>query len=532
MLAGGGRTAARLGDMGLRKKIRRGMKKILRIVLILSLFLVGSQSLSFSDESKYQPLVSGMKEYKDGNYKKALEDFLKAEKLFPKDADIPFYIGLTHLQLKETKEAARYFKKTVRLNSSYSDARFQLGMVLIQERRFEDAIPYLQKVFQQSPERENLGYFLGYCYFNLGYWQKALSYFEKNKTQDKSIEELNLYYSGLAKTYSGKTKEAGEIYKKVIEIDPASPLASPSQQLLTLKPSKPKEKRLNFQLTTRFQYDDNLILVPTTDVYNLGSQKRKTTIELSYLKGEYALSRTYHSQFSASYGLYQTIANSLPHNDVQDHIVSLDWLYSDRKTSFPNETFRLTYSYDYLLSDWKSFLYRNTIRPILFVQETPKNLTLFQYTFQNKNFYENPLYDEDRRNANNDEVGLVHFLRFNQGKHFLKAGYFYDKEFAEGSNWDYQGNKGLAGLQYTLPKDIRFNFDFEYKNYHYDNSNIFFDVYRKDISRNFTWSLSKDIGRDKNTTVSLEYTRTITSSNIPLYAYDKDLVSVGMDWRW
>jgi len=510
------------------------MKNILRVVLILLLFLAGASSVSFSQETSdsYQSLTSGMKEYKDGNYAKALEDFVKAEKLFPNDADIPFYIGLTHLQLKQPKEAVQYFKKTVKLNPSYSDAHFQLGMVLIQEKNFEEAIFYLQKVFKQWPEKENLGYFLGYAYFQSGNCQRALIYFEKNKTEDKSIRQLNLYYSGLCKTFLGSAKEAKDFYKQVIEIDPASPLASPSQQLLTSKPVVPKGKRLNFQLTTRFQYDDNLVLIPSTDVYNLRSQKRKTTIELFYLKGEYALLRTYHSQLAASYGLYQTIGNSLRQNDVQDHIASVDWLYSDRKTTFPNETFRLTYSYDYLLSDYKSFLYRHTLRPILIVQETPKNLTLFQYTYQNKNFHENPLYDEDRRDANNHEVGLVHFLRFNQGKHFLKAGYFYDKEFTEGSNWEYQGNKGLAGLQYTLPKDIRFNFDFEYKNYHYDNSNIFFNMYRRDIYRNFTWGLSKDIGKDKNTTISLEYSRTINSSNIALYAYDKDLVSVGVDWRW
>jgi hypothetical protein len=219
-------------------------------------------------------------------------------------------------------------------------------------------------------------------------------------------------------------------------------------------------------------------------------------------------------------------------NDVQDHIVSLDWLYSDRKETFPNKGLRLTYSYDYLLSDYKSFLYRHTLRPILIISETPKNLTLFQYTYQNKNFYENPLFDEDKRDADNHEAGFVHFLRFCQGKHFIKAGYFYDKEIARGDNWTYQGNKGLAGFQYTLPKDIRFNFDFDYKNYHYDKINLYFDIHRKDIARNFTWGLSKDIGKNKDKTVSLEYSRTITSSNIALYAYEKNLVSVGVSWRW
>lgn len=510
------------------------MIKRIFVIIFIVLFLAGTSSLSFSQETprSYQSLASGMKEYKDGDYKKALENFLKAEKLFPKDTDIPFYIGLTYLQLNQKPEATNYFKKTLKLNPDYIDARFQLGMVSIEEKNFEKAISHLEKVFSQQPEKESLGYFLGYAYFQLGSYKKALFCFERNKTEDKSIKQLNLYYSGLCKTYLGKTKEAEDFYKKVIEIDPASPLASPSQQLLTLKPVVQKEKRLNLEVVTQFQYDDNFILIPTTDVYSLKNKKKDTTIELFYLRGEYALLKTYHSQLAASYGFYQTIANSLPHNDVQDHIVSLDWLYSDRKITFPNETFRLTYSYDYLLSDYKSFLYRNTVRPIFIIQETPKNLTLVQYTYQNKNFEGKPLFEEDNRDANNHEVGLVHFLRFCEGKHFAKAGYFYDKEFAKGNNWDYQGNKWLAGLQYTLPKDVRVNFDFEYKNYHYDHANIYFDMYRRDIYRNFAWGLSKDIGRNKNATISLQYSRTVMSSNISLYAYEKDLISAGIDCKW
>ena len=254
------------------------MERGFRFSLVL-LFLLGILYPSFSQGSKYQFLISGMKEYKEGNYEKALEDFSKAEKLFPDDADIPFYIGLTYLQLDKKEKAIEYFKKTLKINSNYLDAHFQLGMIFIQEKNYKDAISHLERVFRQQPEKENLGYFLGYAYFNLGNYKKALYYFEKNKTSDKSIEQLNLYYSGLSKTYLGKTKEAQEFYKRVIEIDPSSPLAQPSKQLLAIRPVISKEKRLNFELTVRLQYDDNLILVPTTNVYNLRDRKRKTIIE-------------------------------------------------------------------------------------------------------------------------------------------------------------------------------------------------------------------------------------------------------------
>ena len=92
------------------------MKKILRVVLIILLFLIGIRSLSFSQETEYRPLISGMEEYKAGNYQKALENFFKAEKIFPDDADVPFYLGLTYLQLNQKEKAIEYFQKTVKIN--------------------------------------------------------------------------------------------------------------------------------------------------------------------------------------------------------------------------------------------------------------------------------------------------------------------------------------------------------------------------------------------------------------------------------
>ena len=506
------------------------MKKALGISLMF-LFLLRVLPFSFSQaqETAYQSLISGMENYRDGNYQKALKDFFEAEKLFPQDPDIPFYIGLTYLELNQREKAIAYFQKALKLNPRYLDARFQLGMGLIQEGKFKQALSHLRKVFKQQPDKENLGYFLGYSYFNLGNFRKALHYFERNRTQDREIEQLNLYYSGLAKTYLGRVEEAEELYQRVIEIAPLSPLAQPSKQLLAIRPIVPEEKRLSFELTTRFQYDDNLILVPTTNVYRLRERDRETFIKLLYLRGEYSFLRTPYSQFLASYGFYQTICFALRDNDVQNHILSLDWLYSDRKETFPHKSFRFTYSYDHLLLDYNSFLYRHTLRPILII-ETPRNVTLLQYTFQDKTFKEKPLFREDRRDAQNHEIGFVHFLRFSEGRHFLKAGYFYDREFAQGDNWDYQGNRGIIGFQYTLPKDIRLNLDYNYKNVGYEDENIFFDKHRKDIARDLTLGLSKDIGENK--TISLEYTRTINSSNIALYDYEKNLVSVGMDWRW
>ncbi len=283
------------------------------------------------------------------------------------------------------------------------------------------------------------------------------------------------------------------------------------------------------EFTAKLQYDDNVILVPTTNVFNLRDKNRKSMIELFYLRGEYALLRKPDHDLSASYALYQTITNSMRDMDVQDHIVSLDFSKRGNIRSMPYDL-RMNYSYDYLFSDYHYFLQRHTIRPTFVLLENQANMSVIQYALQVKEFKEKPVFTEDNRDAVNHEVGFIHYLRFNDAKHYIRAGYFYDKEFAKGENWDYFGNKFLAGFQYTLPKDIRFNLDYEYKQYRYENTNIFFDERRRDIERAVSTVLTKDIG--KNWVVSLEYLHRRNSSDIALYDYKKNLYSVGLSKRW
>ncbi len=290
------------------------------IALIVCIFI---QSIVFAQDAQYQPLISAMEHYKDGKYKEALEDFQKAVGIFPDDPDIAFYIGLTYLQLNESEKAVEFFKKTLERDPEYTDAHFQLGVVLIQQKTYQDSIAHLEKVYKKEPEREDLGYFLGFAYYQLGQYQKSLQYLEKAKTKDKTIESLALYYTGLARQQLGQTTEAKTAYKQLIISDPTSPLAEPSQRLITaIELEVPKRFRVDF--TTKVQYDDNIILVPTTNVFNLRDREKKSIIELFYLRGEYALIRKTDFDLSASYAIYQTITNSMRDMDVQDHILSLD----------------------------------------------------------------------------------------------------------------------------------------------------------------------------------------------------------------
>ncbi|MBF0507080.1 MAG: tetratricopeptide repeat protein [Nitrospirae bacterium] len=515
----------------MKENYQRRTKSLILMALLIITVIPLSICGAFAQSTEYQSFMSGLEHYKFGQYKEALEDFEKASVILPGNADISYFIGLTQLHLGDSEKAIENFKKSLDMKPSFTNAHFQLGIILVQKKDYQNAVSHLEYVYKEDPQREDLGYFLGFAYYQLGQYEKSLYYLEKVKTKNKNIASLTIYYKGLANQQLHKNSDAVAAYKDLIIKDPASPLAEPAKRLIeTTEIEQLAKKRFNIEFTTKLQYDDNVLLIPTTNnVINLNDKGKKSMIELLYLRGEYFLVKEPDLDLSASYALYQTIADDIRRMDVQDHIFSVD--LSKRGTiGSMSYDLRSGYSYDYLLSDYKYFLQRHTVRPAFLLAENRNNLSVLQYTLQFKEFAGKPDFSEDNRDAVNHEVGLVHFIRSNDAKHYIKAGYFWDKDFAQGSDWSYAGNRLTTGLQYTFPKDIRFNLDYDYKWYHYDNTDFFFGVNRMDIERTLNAVFSKDIG--KNWIVSLEYLRRRNSSNIDLYDYTKNLYSMGLSWRW
>src|SRR5574337_1226460 len=71
------------------------------------------QAIAFAQESQFQSLSAGMEQYRQGNYEKALEAFQRAATTFPENPNIPFYTGLTYLQLNQPERAIPEFRRAL-----------------------------------------------------------------------------------------------------------------------------------------------------------------------------------------------------------------------------------------------------------------------------------------------------------------------------------------------------------------------------------------------------------------------------------
>lgn len=509
------------------------MQKLTTVIpFFLSLFILLTAPFAFAQENYTKLLTLGLRSYRAGDYGKALEALKKANQLKPDSPDTYFYIGQTYLKIKNPTKAIESFKKCLEKKTDHLEAQVNLGAALIINNEDREAIKYLEQVYQKQPNKENLGYMLGFAYFRLGQYDQAKIYLENAQSSDNNIVNLTNYYLGLLQQMAGQKEKAADLYSRVVTSDPTSPLSSVSQQLLgVIEEDKRQKKKFNLEFTMLGQYDDNLALIPNTNVVAVRDTAKRSFLNLFYLKGEYYLTKQLTYDISASYGLFQTVAYSIRHTDVQDHILSMDFFKRGTICSMPYN-FRLNYSYDYLLYGYSYFMQRHTVRPTFFLVESPMNLSIIQYSFQAKEFHDQPyiITTWENRDALNHEVGIVHFIRFKNGKHFFKLGYFFDEDFAQGKDWNYAGNRFVTGFQYTFPKDVILNVDFEYKMYNYLNTNIFFRVKRYDIDRMVSSTMTKEIY--KNINLYCQYLHRVNSSNIPLYAYTKNLYSIGFNWRY
>lgn len=475
-------------------------------------------------------LNEGTESYKAGEYNQALESFTKARDLLPGDPDVLYYLGMTYLKLTETERAAEYFQMALDKDPEHTDARFQLGSCQVIMKDFASALPNLDAVRDKDPGRLNLGYMLGLAYYETGQYDKALTAFEGANVKDKTIAGLNLYYLGLTKMRLGMVDEAGSSYKELLNVDPTSPLAPSSERLMdVLAASAQARRKYHVQLTTKYQYDTNAVLAPTAQILNLQDMDRKTGVEFIFLRGDYTLMQKKDDAVTASYSFLQTVNNNVDDLDFQDHIFSLSGLHKGIALGKPCYL-RGTYTYDYALLGYRSYLHRHTLRPSFTLIEGPKYLTLLQYSLQFKDFNDDPDIHQENRDAVNNEVGLVQYARYSGDKHYIYGGYFMDTENAAGSNWSYDGSKFMAGAQATLPAGFRANLDYSYKYSRFNRENTLFRKEREDRNHIVSATVSKEVL--KNLFLSIEFLYNRSDSTVLLYDFEKEVYSIGAVWKF
>jgi hypothetical protein len=341
----------------------------------------------------------------------------------------------------------------------------------------------------------------------------------------------------------GFPQAAREEVEQSIRLQPISPLSGPAERFRDVLGSAAKAQRdYRVDVKAGFFYDDNVAAIPnqTGDVLVQAAreQEHRSTGELLFARFEYQPIRTPDWDATLSYGLLQNIYNDVSHFNTQTHSFAAAAAYKTALAQRPS-VWGLSVLYDYGRLDDRNYYNRYAVVPNGTVAWNGMHVSQATLGLSAKDYmHEKTLITtSDSRDAFNYLLGLTHFIQFDGGRHYLKVGYQFDYEAAEGSNWSYLGNRLLAGVGLALPWEFKLRYDFDAHFRDYRNPHTYLPVgittpttKRRDIDMNHLVSLYREL--PGNVTIALEYLRNVDESNLEVYDYVRNVVTVNVSWRY
>jgi tetratricopeptide (TPR) repeat protein len=539
-------------------------RAFLAVVLVLDLclatacLLAGSVAPAVAQQSEADVFVAqAILAYDARKYDEALALLKDALALDPKNVEALYYTGLVLMAQQRTEQAAEVLERARALAPRDVSILFLLGVAYFALERYDQAEGPLTPVFNERPQTEGIGYYVGLIRYRKKDYQGALRAFRAETSKNPNIQQLVRFYSGLTLAILGLPEQAVAEVDAALRLQTGSALTGPAERIRdSLASARDSERRLHADVRVGFLYDSNVAVIPQPShdptAESLRRRKTATTGELAALRLEYAWLRTGPWESTVAYSFFQTYNNRLPDFNVQNHLVAGALSYRAAIGSMPYQV-GTQYSWDYLSLGNDDFLQRHTATVFGTLVENQRNLTTVLGRFQNKDFYATPgqLEDEDR-DARNWMIGLTHVFRFAQDKHYIRVGYQFDYEKADGRNFTYAGNRFLAGGQYTLPwGSTRLKYDFDLHERHYRHANTLLPVVnpssreREDFEQNHVVRVEQVLAANIGPaaigcaptapcplTLAAEYQRTVSDSNLPVYSYNRNVWSLTLSWQY
>jgi hypothetical protein len=466
----------------------------------------------------------------------------------PDHVEALYYTGVAYMGKRQPALAVPVLARARRNAPTEGAIGLQLGLAHIALEQYERAQPILEEVFAREPQLDSVGYYVGFLRYRQARYQDALAAFRAGRASDPVVADLSRLYTGLSLQRLGLPAEAERELTQIGQLRPASPLTAPAERLKSaIATSRESVRRFRAQVRAGAFYDDNAPTAPDPApndplVTTLRRGRQETTGELLGVTLEYDWLRRESWFGTAAFSFLGTHNNALPSFDIQDYTgvlrVGRAFTAFDRLMQAG-----LTYAYDYLVLDNDEFVQRQAVSTYLAVAESARHLTTLQARVELREYRESRgLPTAESQDAVNYLVGTVHFMRFERDRHFVRAGYQFDVDDTRGRNYAYRGHRFLVGAQYTLPwRSIRlaYDFDLHYRDYRHAHTILPLGRpgSRERSDLDYTQTARVDVPlpwftRDQAFFVTGEYINKIVDSNLDVFSYHRNYVTVYFTWQY
>jgi tetratricopeptide (TPR) repeat protein len=482
-------------------------------------------------------------DYSDGKYDEALANLRTALETEPDHVEALYFMGVVLMAKNQPAEATPFLERARSRNRTDPAIAFQLGLAYFAQQQYDRAQPLLEEAFRSQPTLDGLGYYVGFLRYRQKDYRGALDAFNAGRTTNQDIQQLTKFYSGLALGVLGLPGQAAAEIDQAIRLAPASAFTGPAERLRdSMAAARQGQRRLSAEVRLGFFYDDNVAVIPNADsseplIAALRDLDTASPGELFGLRADYAWLRTDQWEATIGYSFFATYNNDLPKFNIMSHLANVGTTY---RTALNNMPLLIggQYTFDVLYLDQTWFVLRHTVSAFTSLVESDRYLTQLFARYQNKNF--NQRFDTapaEDRDANNWMIGGVQLVRFSEDRHYIKFGYQFDWDDTVGQNYEYLGNRIIAGGQYTLPWwAIRLRYDLDVHLRTYQHSNTLLPttapgtVQRRD--QEITNIVRAELPLPYNFMLAFEYQSTINLSNIAVFAYTRNVYTMMVSWSY
>ncbi len=559
-----------------------------------SLYYIKSknQNRTFSAVSNY--LQQGIANLKEENYEEAVDDFKKARELNPESSITAYYLGIAYKKIQNYPEAKTHLKDALTLEPKVKEAVIELSDVLYQLGEMKEALKELEIAESQGMNTPQLTFLKGMILLKLGresdivieenaiiYRGKNYSYaknddgtitieegplsgrrfyiankeaiesFKKAKSLDEKLTASSDFQIAMATIEEGNLNEARDIFKEIIIRDPNADIAQFANQYIDAITKRIKEER-PYRLTAgiQYQHDSNVILKPSDVTASAGISGESDSAGIINLRGEYAPRLKAPFGLKTQYSLYQNLHGRLKNYDVQSHSIAIVPNYN-----LTGGSISLLTSYNLTRVDNLDYLKTLTLSPTytLFISKT--QFALISIKYQDKKYVKAAAGADEDREGSDTNIGISWFYLLFENKGFINGRYEYNRENTKGKNWQYYGNRIGLSLLYPLnishfltslfsppseggeggglkegSGEIKLSLGGEAYSQNFDNTHTVFLKKRGDTTYTFNTMLTYNIYDDVD--IQLQYVDIRGVSNISVYGYNKNMVTIGVEGRF
>lgn len=500
-------------------------KALLAALAILSCLCCGAPTLAGT-------LEEGIAQYRAENFEEALSLLQRARTEQPGSAVAAFYLGMARKQAGDLPGAVKDLTDAATLKPPVLDSYLELADAFHTLGDDDRALEWVQRSEAARVTPARTAFLKGTVLAGQGKRDEAIASFEQAKRLDAALTQPADFQIAIVMAGSRKFSRARDALRAVVAADPNSEIASYAKEYeQSFTKILESYRPLRLAVALNYLYDDNAISNPSNAVARaqIGNPTgQRDHAFLGTLRVDYNPMPEDEMLFSAQY-LVQSTKYGDTNTDEENPSTVINSLTLIPGCTFGDSAISIPFNYTHVLLKENKYQQLFAVRPTWSWQAAPQHIVQWGGSYTVRDMLQSALSADERRDAEIWGASAGYIYSYGQGG-MASLRYDYSFDDTNGANWQNRGHKFSLNGVVPLTEALKFNLSGEVTLQDYLNTNTIFGARRDDTTWFGTVGVSYNLTRD--VVLSAQYAHTKADSNIPVYGYNRNTFTTGVEFSF